>query len=233
MKAFSRFMIFMMCIAFLASGCANMSNKQKCFVKGAAAGAVIGGVGGGIVGNENDDNNVEEGAAIGAVAGGIVGGIIGALMCKDPTPPPPPPKTEPTPPPPPRKPEPPRAEKPKERIVLRGINFDFDKYVIKPEFRPILDEAANALKSRPNIVEVMIEGHTDSIGTDAYNQKLSEKRAEAVKKYLISKGIAPIQLKTVGFGESKPIAPNKLANGKDNPEGRSMNRRVEFEVIQK
>lgn len=231
MKAFSRLMIFMICVAFLTAGCANMSNKQKCFVKGAAAGAVIGGVGGGIVGNENDNNNVEEGAAIGAVAGGLIGGIIGTLMCKEPTPPPPPKKE--TPPPPPPKKEPPKVEKPKERIVLRGINFDFDKYNIKNEFKPVLDEAASVLKSRPDIVEVMIEGHTDAMGTDAYNQKLSEKRAESVKKYLISKGLSPMQLKTVGFGESKPIAPNKLANGKDNPEGRAMNRRVEFEVIQK
>jgi OOP family OmpA-OmpF porin len=232
MKAISKLVILMVCVAFLTTGCANMSNKQKCFVKGAAAGAVVGGVGGGIVGNENDNNNVEEGAAIGAVAGGIIGGIIGALMCKEPTPPPPPKKEEPKPTPPPKK-EPPKVEKPKERIVLRGINFDFDKFNIKPEFKPVLDEAANALKSRPDIVEILIEGHTDAMGTDAYNQKLSEKRAESVKKYLISKGIPPMQLKAVGFGETKPIAPNKLANGKDNPEGRAMNRRVEFEVIQK
>lgn len=234
MKTFSRLAIIMVCLAFVTAGCANMSHKQKCFVKGAAAGAVVGGVGGGIVGNENDNNNVEEGAAIGAAAGAIIGGIIGTLMCKEPAPPKKEePKPAPPPPPPPPKKEEPKVEKPKERIVLRGINFDFDKYNIKKEFEPILNEAADILKKRPDIVEVIIEGHTDSIGTEAYNQKLSEKRAESVKKYLVSKGVPAAQLKTVGFGESRPIAPNKKPDGKDNPEGRAMNRRVEFEVIQR
>jgi OOP family OmpA-OmpF porin len=111
---------------------------------------------------------------------------------------------------------------------LRGVNFDFDKSNIKSEFAPILDEAAQILKDNPNI-KVTIEGHTDSIGSDAYNQRLSERRAQAVKQYLVSRGIEASRLDTIGKGESEPIADN-TKNGRDNPEGRAMNRRAELKV---
>jgi OOP family OmpA-OmpF porin len=75
----------------------------------------------------------------------------------------------------------------------------------------------------------MIVGHTDSIGSDEYNQRLSERRAQAVKQYLVSKGIAASRLSTEGQGEREPIAPN-TEDGKDNPEGRAMNRRAELKV---
>jgi OOP family OmpA-OmpF porin len=113
--------------------------------------------------------------------------------------------------------------------VLRGINFDFDKANIKSEFRPVLDEAARILADNPN-VRVTVEGHTDSIGSDAYNQRLSERRARAVKQYLVSKGVAADRLETVGKGEKEPVAPNTKPDGKDNPEGRAMNRRAELKV---
>ena len=74
-----------------------------------------------------------------------------------------------------------------------------------------------------------IEGHTDSIGSDSYNQALSERRAQAVKAYLVSKGISATRLSTEGKGESEPIADN-TKNGRDNPEGRAMNRRAELKV---
>jgi OOP family OmpA-OmpF porin len=113
--------------------------------------------------------------------------------------------------------------------VLRGINFDFDKSNIKSEFRPVLDEAAQILADNPS-VRVTIEGHTDSIGSDAYNQRLSERRASAVRRYLVSKGVAEDRLDVVGKGETEPIAPNTQPNGRDNPEGRAMNRRAELKV---
>jgi OmpA-OmpF porin, OOP family len=77
---------------------------------------------------------------------------------------------------------------------------------------------------------VTIEGHTDSIGSESYNQRLSERRALAVKHYLVSRGVAGDRLDTVGYGESRPVAPNKTPDGKDNPEGRAMNRRAELKV---
>jgi OOP family OmpA-OmpF porin len=114
------------------------------------------------------------------------------------------------------------------RIVLRGINFDFDKSNIKAEFAPVLDEAAQILKDNSS-VKVTIEGHTDSKGTDEYNQRLSERRAKSVKQYLVSRGVEASRLDTVGKGEREPIADN-TKNGRDNPEGRAMNRRAELKV---
>jgi len=84
--------------------------------------------------------------------------------------------------------------------------------------------------SRQNPLCVTIEGHTDSIGSDAYNQRLSERRAAAVKQYLVSKGVGADRLTTVGRGEKDPVAPNTTPDGKDNPEGRAMNRRAELKV---
>ena len=79
------------------------------------------------------------------------------------------------------------------------------------------------------IVEIM--SHTDSKGSDKYNEKLSQQRAESVVAYLISKGIKPERLKAKGYGESKPVAPNENADGSDNPEGRAQNRRTDFKII--
>lgn len=111
----------------------------------------------------------------------------------------------------------------KETLILRGIHFDFDKYNIKPEWAPVLDEAASRLQANPNMT-VVIEGHTDGIGTERYNQVLSEKRANAVYSYLVKRGISPARMKTVGYGKTRPIADNSTE------EGRAMNRRVEFKV---
>lgn len=117
-----------------------------------------------------------------------------------------------------------------EMIVLRGINFDFDKYNIKSEFVPVLNEAATILTDHPNI-NIIIGGHTDSIGSDAYNMALSKRRAQSVYEFFRRKGIAAARMKPVGYGKADPIAPNTLPNGKDNPEGRALNRRVELKVV--
>jgi OOP family OmpA-OmpF porin len=117
-----------------------------------------------------------------------------------------------------------------EVIVLRGINFDFDKSNIKPEWMPVLNEAARIMKEHPDM-KVRIEGNTDSKGTEAYNQKLSERRAQSVFNYLVGKGISPSRMETIGYGETRPIADNTKPNGSDNPEGRALNRRVELRVI--
>ncbi|MCF8157420.1 MAG: OmpA family protein [Rhodoferax sp.] len=102
--------------------------------------------------------------------------------------------------------------------------FDFDKAVLKPEGKAKLDDLVGKVKGI-NLEVIIAVGHTDSVGTDAYNQKLSIKRSEAVKAYLVSKGIEKSRVYTEGKGEKQPVADNKTK------EGRSKNRRVEIEVV--
>ncbi len=106
-------------------------------------------------------------------------------------------------------------------VVLPGIQFEFNKAVIKPESESILIQAYSSLNDHPEI-EVEISGHADAIGSDAYNQELSARRAESVRQWMINKGIAANRLTSVGYGESRPIATN------DTEEGRALNRRIEF-----
>jgi OOP family OmpA-OmpF porin len=150
--------------------------------------------------------------------------------------PPPAPVPAPKPPPPPepkpRAPEPekptPAPEKPKpvaEKVTFAAdVLFDFDKAVIKPEGKSKLDDISNKAKG-VNLEVVIAIGHADSIGSDAYNQRLSVRRAESVKAYLVSKGIEANRVYTEGKGEKQPVAENKTADG------RAKNRRVEIEVI--
>ena len=115
-------------------------------------------------------------------------------------------------------------------IDLKGVNFDFDKDTLRPDAVAILDEAISILGKYPEL-KVEVAGHTDSVGTDEYNQKLSERRATAVFDYLTGHGIEAGRLVgPVGYGESKPIAPNANEDGSDNPEGRAKNRRTELNV---
>lgn len=111
-----------------------------------------------------------------------------------------------------------------DRLVLVGVNFAFDKSDLLPESYPVLDEAVQLLSDKPN-VNVEIEGYTDYIDTETYNQKLSEERALTVKAYLVSKGIAENRLTTIGYGESNPVADNKTVIG------RAMNRRIVFRIL--
>lgn len=107
--------------------------------------------------------------------------------------------------------------------------FDFDKATLKPEGKASLDDLVGKLGAI-NLEVIIAVGHTDSIGSVAYNQKLSVRRAESVKAYLVSKGVEANRIYTEGKGKSQPIAPNTI-NGKDNPAGRAKNRRVEIEVV--
>jgi outer membrane protein OmpA-like peptidoglycan-associated protein len=115
---------------------------------------------------------------------------------------------------------------PKEVIILKGINFAFDSSVLTPESKKVLDEdqRISRLKGEPNI-RVEVAGHTDSVGSQAYNQKLSERRAQAVVDYLVSRGVDPKRLKSVGYGKDKPIASNAT------DAGRAENRRVELQIF--
>lgn len=111
-----------------------------------------------------------------------------------------------------------------------NILFDFDKSEIKPEAEPTLRKISELLafyKDSP----MQINGHTDNKGSDDYNQKLSEKRAESVKKYLLEKfSVESSRLKAKGFGESKSISENAKPDGTDSPDGRQKNRRVEVVI---
>jgi outer membrane protein OmpA-like peptidoglycan-associated protein len=142
---------------------------------------------------------------------------ISLTMNSAPPPPPPPPVAEVPPPPPP--PAPPMQKK----IVLRGVNFDFDKATIRSDARPVLDEAINILKSQGGVA-VIAEGHTDSTGPEAYNMTLSQRRAKAVRDYLVAGGIDASRIETVGYGETQPVADNSTRDG------RAQNRRVELDV---
>lgn len=102
--------------------------------------------------------------------------------------------------------------------------FDFDKAVLKPEGKAKLDDLASKLNDL-NLEVIIAVGHTDSIGSDAYNQKLSIRRAEAVKSYLVGKGVDSKRIYTEGKGKKQPVATNKTAAG------RAQNRRVEIEVV--
>jgi len=124
----------------------------------------------------------------------------------------------PPPPPPPLPPAPPPSH---EKVVLRGVHFDFDKAKIRPEDMPVLDEAAEILRSHPDM-RVEVNGYTDAIGSYAYNLRLSKRRAAAVVNYLVGKGIASDRLIPQGFGKTNFVATNKTA------EGRAQNRRVEL-----
>ena len=107
------------------------------------------------------------------------------------------------------------------KLVLDGVNFDNDQATLRPEAMAILDQAAARLKQWGE-VKVEVAGHTDSLNSDAYNLSLSQRRADAVRDYLVSKGIAADRLTAKGYGESSPVA------GNDTAEDRYKNRRVEL-----
>ena len=123
----------------------------------------------------------------------------------------------------PRPPAPPAVAATKVTYAADAF-FDFDKAVLKPEGKAKLDDLTGKVKGI-NLEVIIAVGHTDSVGNDAYNQKLSVKRAESVKAYLVSKGIEKNRVYTEGKGEKQPVADNKTSAG------RSKNRRVEIEVV--
>ena len=117
------------------------------------------------------------------------------------------------------------------KIVLNNIFFDFDKATLRSQSNVELRNLVMIMKSNPNM-KVEISGHTDSKGTDAYNQKLSEERAQAVVNRLTENGIDAKRMVAKGYGKTMPAAANKKANGKDDPEGRQLNRRVELKITE-
>ncbi len=111
-------------------------------------------------------------------------------------------------------------------LSLTGVNFAFDKAVLTPEAEMILDEAVALLQETDEVLEVRVEGHTDSVGSEAYNMDLSQRRAESVIDYLVANGVNSTRLVPVGMGEGFPVANN------DTDAGRAANRRVDFVVVE-
>ncbi|HEY0527743.1 MAG TPA: OmpA family protein [Gemmatimonadaceae bacterium] len=188
-------------------GCAGMSQKQRGAVIGAAAGGAIGGV----IGNQT--GSTARGAIIGAVIGGAAGAVIGHQMDQ-------------------------QAKEIQQNIpgatvervgegidvtFASGILFPFNSTDILPAGRSNLQELANSLQKYPNS-DILIVGHTDSVGTDAYNLDLSQRRAQAASAYLQSLGVPAARVRTEGKGEAEPVVSN------DTEEGRQKNRRVEIAI---
>ena len=226
-------------LGFFLRGCTGVLTKNQAALVGALTCGAAGAAAGGII-THNTGHRLSEGAAIpiGAVTGAVICGGLAYLMTEDPKPkpappppPPPPPAPKPKPKPAPPPPPPPPAPKPKPKpapkvertIILDDVLFDFDKSNIKPEAGAILDRLVAFMKEN-KVKKAALSGHTDNVGTDAYNKKLSERRVNSVKAYVIKKGVEAGRVSGQGFGESKPIADNKTK------EGRAKNRRVEIKV---
>jgi len=198
----------------LVTSCApTRENQATC--KGAATfvGVVVGGTAAGVsVGAGTGNGGAGAGAGVG---GGIIGGLVGYLLgnhfCQVAEAPPPPPAAPPPPPPAPRR----RIE------TLTGPSFAFNKATLTAEGRQHVDHAVQVLRDESSLA-VSVEGHTDSVGSDAYNMKLSQRRADAVRDYMVAHGIAADRITTEAFGETRPVASN------DTAAGRAENRRVEI-----
>lgn len=193
-------------VSFAISGCGTSKTVQ-----GAGIGAVVGGILGGVIGHQS--GHKEGGAVIGAVAGGALGAVIGNRM----------------------------EQQTKELEQVEGMEdvsydkdtqkinatidilFDTDKSDIRSSEQPKLDDLANVFSKYPENI-VMIEGHTDNVGSETYNQNLSDLRAGSVAQYLRMKNLGISSLSSNGYGESRPVASN------DTADGRAKNRRVEIHI---
>lgn len=189
------------------SACASLNKKETGAIIGAASGAAVGGM----VGRAN--GSTAKGAIIGAAVGGAAGAVIGHQMDQ-------------------------QAKEIKQNIpgavVERvgeglqvtfesGLLFDYDSDVLRPAARQNLATLASSLEKYPN-TDLLIVGHTDSIGSDAYNQGLSERRAAAAATYLVGQGVTRTRLRSTGRGETEPVVPN------DTDADRQKNRRVEVAI---
>ena len=191
-----------------AAGCSSMSQTQRGAVIGAAGGAAVGAVVG------NAAGSTAKGAIIGAAVGGAAGAIIGRQMEKQ--------AEELA-----ADLENATVEQVGEGVLVTfdsGLLFDFDSDVVKGAAADNLTSLASSLEKYPES-EVLIVGHTDARGTDAYNMDLSERRAAASRAYLVRQGIDPSRIRTVGRGEVEPVATNET------DVGRQENRRVEVAIF--
>lgn len=117
---------------------------------------------------------------------------------------------------------------PQRYAVASDVLFDFGSATLRPEASAALNDILNQIRAVYQYPVIRVEGHTDSIGSDAANDALSLRRAESVRQWLMAAGIPPGAITTDGLGKRRPVAPNTLPNGADNPDGRARNRRVEL-----
>lgn len=113
--------------------------------------------------------------------------------------------------------------------IPENVLFDFDRAELRPDAASKLEVLAAGMAKAPDL-PVRVEGHTDSKGADAYNQSLSERRAQAVRTWLLGRGAPAARVSAIGFGKARPVAPNATPDGRDDPAGRQKNRRVEVVI---
>jgi outer membrane protein OmpA-like peptidoglycan-associated protein len=194
-------------LVLMGMGCAEWTRTQK----GAAIGAGAGAVAGGMIGHATGSTAV--GVLLGAAIGGAAGAFIGNYMDKQAA------EIE-------RDIAGARVERVGEGIKITfssGIMFDIDRAVLKDQYKEELGELATILNKYED-TNILLEGHTDSTGTEEYNLELSKKRSQSVANYLATQNVNPTRFTIMGYGESQPIASNNTA------EGRSQNRRVEVAI---
>lgn len=203
--------ILLMFITLFAFACISADDPNRRTKQGAAIGAATGAAAGAAIGNQS--GNPRTGAAAGAVVGGVIGAVVGRRM----------------------------DQQQKELEQIEGIDvertaedtldvslrneilFDFDSSALRSQSRSTLQELASVLARYPD-QSVSVAGHTDSEGSDSYNQRLSEQRAAAVKNYLVGQGVPGNRIAAFGYGETRPVATNATA------EGRQLNRRVQIYI---
>ncbi len=204
----ARSLLLLPLAAFIVASCATWGHREQGAVVGAAAGGIVGGV----IGKKT--GKTAEGALLGAAVGGTLGAVIGHQMDQ-------------------------QAKELQQNIpgatVTRvgegiaitfasGLLYDVDSDVVKADAATNLRNLAASLNKYPN-TDLLIVGHTDATGSDAYNQGLSERRARAAADYIARQGVTATRLRALGRGETEPIASN------DTAEGRSENRRVEIAIV--
>lgn len=207
--------------AFMLSACATDDFGNRRLMTDTTKGAIIGAVGGAVTGAAvSGSSDREKGALIGAIGGGLAGGAVGNYMD--------------------------RQKQDLQKVLTNEINagaididqvggdklritmtnqtaFDVDSFSIKPGFYSSMDKLSNVIKRYGKTTQTIV-GHTDSTGSDEYNQALSERRSQAVVDYFLQAGVHPTRLSSFGRGESEPRASNETETG------RQLNRRVEITV---
>jgi Outer membrane protein and related peptidoglycan-associated (lipo)proteins len=191
----------------------NAPGAHEKAIKGAVIGGVVGAIAGGVISNNRAGHSGKRGAIVGGLAGTAAGAIVGAMMDKQ----------------------------ERELRQIDGVNvtrtaddelkvtvkndvlFDFNSATLRPASRSSLREMAGVFEKYPN-TRISVQGYTDSIGSASYNERLSERRAESVDRYLEDIGVSGSRVDAIGYGESHPRASNSTSRG------RQLNRRVEIHI---